>query len=259
MVAGNPFTDFDAGSGRLQLSGRPKKGYPSSGEKGSDLQLCVVIPARDESSRLARVVQSLPHHIEGCGRPMPIVVNDGSVDDTATVVQDHAVVVSHAVSKGKGAALKTGCDVALEQSCDILVMMDGDGQHEASDLPSLVRPLIQGEADVSLGFRRLSGQMPVITRAGNLGLSSAFAALFGRRFHDTQCGFRAFTARAYEMLRWRSNGYSVETEMLIRAVRCHLRVAEVPVKTIYHDRSKGTTMADGLPILVKMLRWRLSR
>jgi glycosyltransferase involved in cell wall biosynthesis len=221
-------------------------------------QLCIVIPARNEGSRLGRVVRSLPRRLEGCGPPIPLVVDDGSDDDTALVVQNRALVVRHPEGRGKGAALKTGCDLAFEHGCDLFVMMDGDGQHDPADLPALVRPLVLDQADLALGFRQFSGQMPLDARFANAGLTSAFSLLFGRRFRDTQCGLRAFTARAYERLRWTSNGYSVETEMLIRAARSCLRVAEIPIRTLYQERRKGTTATDGARILARMLGWRLA-
>jgi glycosyltransferase involved in cell wall biosynthesis len=219
----------------------------------------VVIPARNESRWLGPLIRSLPARIDGCGAIVPLVVDDGSVDGTATIVADRALVVRHRSSRGKGAALKTGCDVAVEHGCDVIAMMDGDGQHHPGDLPAVVGPLLRGQADLSLGFRQFSGQMPVVARVGNRGLSGAFAVLFGRAFQDTQCGLRACTGRAYEMLRWTSDGSAVETEMLVRAVRCHLRVAEVSIQTIYHDRHKGTTLADGMRIVGDMVRWRFSR
>ena len=222
-------------------------------------RIWVVIPVRNESGRIGPVIRSLPRSIEGCEAIVPLVVDDGSVDGTATAVTDRALVVRHAVSRGKGAALKTGCDVAVDHGCDVIAMMDGDGQHHPGDLPALVKPLLHGQADLSLGSRRFSGQMPVAARIGNRGLSGAFAVLFGRRFHDTQCGLRACTRRAYDVLRWTSDGYAVETEMLIRAVRCRLRVAEVSIQTIYHDSHKGTTVADGVRIIADMVRWRFAR
>ena len=218
-----------------------------------------MLPARNEAARLGPVLASIPVGIDGCAEVTEIVVDDGSDDATEHVATAAgASVIRHAISLGKGAALRTGCDLALEHGCDLIAVMDADGQHRAEDIPALVRPLAAGEADLALTYRSFAGDMPAAMRLGNWGLSHAFAGLFGARFRDTQCGLRAFTADAYRCLRWRSSDYSVETEMLTRAARLGLRVVEVPIETVYHDRYKGTTIADGIRILANMLRWRLA-
>ena len=79
------------------------------------------------------------------------------------------------------------------------------------------------------------------------------------RISDTQCGLRAFTAAAYPIIRWQAADYSVETEMLIRAARGHLRIAQIEIDVVYHDRYKGTTIGDGVKIFGDMLRLSVSR
>ena len=106
-------------------------------------------------------------------------------------------------------------------------------------------------------YRDFGAGMPAAMRIGNRGLSRFFQMLFGARVSDTQCGLRAFTAEAYRKVRWRATDYSVETEMLVRAARAHLRLEEIGIATIYHDRYKGTTPIDGLKIFANMLLWRI--
>ena len=217
----------------------------------------MVIPARNEAARVSEALASIPSRIDGCQEILRVVVDDGSDDDTSAVASRQAVVVRHAINLGKGAALRTGCEAALGVGCDLIAAMDADGQHRGDDLAALLRPLLDGDADVAIAYRSFSAAMPPVMRAGNWGLSLAFSLLYGPRFRDTQCGLRAFTAAAYDRLRWRSTDYSVETEMLIRTARCRLRVAEVPIQTVYHDHYKGTTIGDGVRIFANMLRWRL--
>jgi glycosyltransferase involved in cell wall biosynthesis len=219
-------------------------------------QIGLVVPARNEAPRIGTVLGSLPDVIAGCAAVDVIVVDDGSDDGTASRASQHnARVVKHAVNLGKGAALRTGCEVALTLGCDLIAVLDGDGQHPPRHLDALVAPLVSGEADLTLAYRRFSGQMPALMRLGNWGLSSTFALLFRQRYRDTQCGYRAFRAKAYERLRWRTNGYGVETEMLVNAARAGLRVVEVPIDTVYHDSHKGTTVTDGMRIFARMLLW----
>jgi len=216
-----------------------------------------VVPAFNERSRVASVLAAvgalrLPE------RPRMIVVDDGSSDGTAEVAKRAgAQVVSHRVNLGKGAALLTGVEAAVATGADLVVVMDADGQHDPSDLPLLLEPLKAGRADLVLGYRQFTSAMPPAMRFGNTLLSGIFAALFGLRVRDTQCGFRALTAEACRSLRWTAIDYAVETEMLVHAARRRLRVVEVPIATVYLDRHKGTTAIDGLRILASMLRWRL--
>lgn len=224
------------------------------------LRLGIVIPARNESRRIAAVLSTVPDRINGVAERIIIVVDDGSADQTAEVARAHgARAVRHLVNLGKGAALTTGCRAALDAGCDVIAVMDADGQHEARDLPKLLDPLRLGQADLSIGVRRLTGQMPPAMRLGNWGLSTAFRLLFGLRVADTQCGLRAFTAAAYPLLQWQAHDYSVETEMLIRATRAHVRIAQVDIGVVYHDRYKGTTVGDGFKIFADMLRLTISR
>ena len=223
-------------------------------------KLAVVIPARNESDRLGAVLAGLPERLAGFDSVRVVVVDDGSTDATASVARrSGAAVVRHRINLGKGAALRTGAEAALRAGCDVLLFMDADGQHQAADIPKLLLPLQAGRADLVLGCRSFSGQMPAAMRLGNWGLSGLFQVLFGRRFRDTQSGMRAMTAAAFRKLRWEAAGYAVETEMLVRAARAGLRAAEVEIETVYHDTYKGTTPADGVKILADMVRWRARR
>jgi UDP-N-acetylglucosamine---dolichyl-phosphate N-acetylglucosaminyltransferase len=223
-------------------------------------RLGIVIPARNEAQRIAAVLSSMPTQIDGIGERVVIVVDDGSTDQTSEVVRAHrARAIRHLVNLGKGAALTTGCLAALDMGCELIAVMDGDGQHEAHDLPRFLDPIRLRQADLSIGVRRLTGQMPPAMRLGNWGLSTAFRLLVGIRISDTQCGMRAFSAAAYPIIQWRASDYSVETEMLIRAARGHLRIAQVQIDVVYHDRYKGTTIGDGFKIFGDMLRLAIAR
>jgi glycosyltransferase involved in cell wall biosynthesis len=221
--------------------------------------LAIVIPARNEAPRLPDVLDTMPNSLPGVGRIEILVVDDGSTDDTAGRARTHgARVARHVVNLGKGAALRTGCDAALGLGFDMIVTMDADGQHQAADLPQLLQPLLAEEADVVLAYREASGgSMPAVLKFGNVALSTVVKLFFGISIRDSQCGLRAFTAVVYPRLRWEARDYSVESEMLMRMARSHLRFAEVPIAAVYQDRYKGTQPIDGVRILGQLLRWRL--
>ena len=223
-------------------------------------RLAVIIPARNEASRIGAVLAALPDRLPGFDELRVFVVDDGSSDRTAAIARSHgARVLRHRVNLGKGGALRTGCEAAVRSGCEVLVFMDADGQHRAEDLPALLLPIQTGRADLVLGTRRFSSEMPGTMRLGNWGLSGLFGILFGQRVRDTQSGMRAMRAAIYPHLRWEAASYAVETEMLVRAARAGVRVQEVEIKTVYLDAYKGTTIADGLRIFGSMLRWRARR
>lgn len=221
------------------------------------LRLGIVIPARNEAARIGDVLARI-ESVAGIRAHTVLVVDDGSSDDTSRIAREGgATVVRHAVNLGKGGALRTGCDLALREGCEVIAMMDADGQHNPADLPRLVAPLLAGEADIGCAYRQFGADMPAAMRLGNQVLSRVFQLLYGTHVTDTQCGLRAFTAGAYEKVRWSATDYSVETEMLVRASRAHLRLCEIEIATLYHDRYKGTTPMDGLKIFANMIMWRL--
>lgn len=215
------------------------------------MELAIVIPARNE----ARTIHGVVSHARRYG-PV-VVVDDGSDDDTGRLAREAgAVVLRHLVNLGKGAALKTGCDYVVRHGASTLIMLDADAQHDPHLIPQFVHCL--KNHSIVFGYRSFSGEMPGILRFGNLFLNTIAHLLYGVKLRDTQCGYRAFSADTYRRIRWRSHDYSVESEMITHVGKHRLPYTEVPIHTIYHDRYKGTTVLDGVKIMLKMLWWRVS-
>ena len=217
----------------------------------------VVIPARNEAERIGAVLRQIPRRLPGVSRVEVVVVDDGSQDRTAEVARRRgAIVARHEVNLGAGAALATGTAAAIRLGADIVVHMDADGQHPPAALRDLVKPLLEG-ADAASAYRGFGRPMPRLLRIGNRFLSLAAWGMFGVDHPDTQCAYRAFWARHWPLLAWRSRDYSFATEMLVRARRGGLRWAYVRIPTIYLDAFKGTGISDGVRIFGNLLRWRL--
>lgn len=211
-----------------------------------------VIPAFNEGKRIKEVLRKTKKFT-----PNVIVVDDGSKDETSSVAKEEKVVLlPHITNLGKGAALKTGCDYALMQGADKIVVLDADGQHDPERIPDFLRSL--EEADIVFGYRQLGESMPYILRFGNWFINKMVAKLYGLELRDTQSGYRAFTADAYKKIRWNARDYSMESEMISRVGRHKLKYTEVPIKTIYGDKYKGTTVIDGIRIVTKLMMWRVS-
>lgn len=217
-------------------------------------RLFIVIPAYNEEKTIGKVIEDL----HKAGYHSVIVVDDGSKDKTALVAeQTNVIVLKHAVNLGKGAAAKTGCDFALKQGAQILVLIDADGQHEAKDVPRFLKAL-KGK-DVVFGYRDYGRAMPFVYRIGNRLINFATKKLYGIDLRDTQCGFRAMAAKAYQRIRWDANDYAMETEMIANAGKHKLKYSEIPIKTIYSDKYKGTTIIDGARIIFNIILWRLKK
>lgn len=214
-----------------------------------------VIPAYNEAKNIIGVIKNLEKHILNI-----IVIDDGSADNTHALLKENFYgrikILQHKINLGKGAAMKTGCEAALKLGAKIIIMIDGDGQHSPEDIPQMLNKLINKNLDIVFGIRRFDKNMPVIKTLGNKFLSCAINFFSHVRLDDTQSGFRAFTTKAYEKIRWVSTDYSIETEMIIRAGKHNLKYGAVPIQTIYMDNHKGTTPIDGIIIIFNLLKWR---
>ncbi len=223
------------------------------------MKIAVVIPAYNEAKNIGGVLSGLPKSIFG-HEVLQVVADDGSSDRTHIVAKGvaHAHVVRHRINLGKGAAAKTGCDAAYRLGADIIVLMDGDGQHRPHDIKRLVAPLLtKSKSCMVIGSRKVGGKMPLIMKIGNIGLSAIARTIFDINVSDTQSGFRAFTRDTYPKIRWSAPDYAMETEMLILGSVHGVKFVEVDIKTVYLDHYKGTTVLDGLRIAKTLLIWRL--
>jgi glycosyltransferase involved in cell wall biosynthesis len=223
----------------------------------------VVIPAYNEAEAIGRVVSEL------CSWQVPVVVvDDGSTDDTAALAQKAgAAVLRNGGNKGKGEALLRGFKYALEQGRELILTFDGDGQHDPSLLPVLLRAQEENQADVVVGRRQMSWtDMPPLRFATNRCMSAVITWMGGKRITDTQCGLRLFRNEVVRSLlfgpkpRVVSSRYAFESELLIEACYHKFRVVEVPVSTIYNgEASSIRPFMDTVRFFEMMIRIMLRR
>jgi len=190
-----------------------------------EARLSIIIPAKNEAAIIGNVVASVREHY---AKAEILVVNDGSDDDTASVAEKcGATVVTHPVSLGNGAAIKSGARAA---NGDILVMMDGDGQHKAADIQSLIEKLDAGY-DMAIGARD-SGSHAGIGRLAANGLYNLFASMIsGHRILDLTSGFRAVRGSLFKkFLYLLPNGFSYPTTITMAFLRSGYPVTFVPIK-----------------------------
>jgi glycosyltransferase involved in cell wall biosynthesis len=194
----------------------------------------VVIPAFQAAGTIdgvvARVRAALP-----AGRI--VVVNDGSSDGSYSAVAE--TVLAHEQNLGKGAALRDGIKEAIRSGASIIVTLDADGQHSPEEIPRLIRPIAEAQADIVLGARRRNGGMPLSRRFTNWLSASLATRIGGQRVLDAQTGFRAFTREVAERVQAAGNRYEYEANFLLDALGAGFRVTSVEVPTIYGGTARS--------------------
>lgn len=225
------------------------------------MQTYIVLPAYNEGKVIKKTIKD----IQKKGYKDIIIVDDGSTDNTYSEAKSTgAIVLSHPINRGKGAATQTGIDSAKLLNADIIVTMDSDGQHEAKDIKNLIEPIEKGIADVTIGSRFLKKSMDipksriVMNKIGNY-ITYIF---FGLLVTDSQSGFRAYSNKAANSVYSYMDRYEFESEMLGHIKRAKLKVKEVPIKVIYTEYSlnkykghkvSGQGLLNGIKMVIRLI------
>jgi len=197
------------------------------------MKLGIIVFAFNEEESIAGVLDRIPASIEGLDHTDVIVVDDGSTDQTrAVALARGAQVISHTRNRGLGAAFATGIDAALRAGADVIVSLDGDGQHPPEAIAVLIAPLLAGEADFATATRfsdpRLLPRMPVLNRLGNWLVARITGLACGRPFTDASCGFRAYSRDAALRINL-FGGHTYTQESLLDLARKGVAMTEVPI------------------------------
>lgn len=217
--------------------------------------ITVVVPTKNEAENLPHVLPLIPKWVDEV-----ILVDAHSKDDTVEVARkilpNIRVVMQD--GKGKGNALRCGFKAATG---DIIVMIDADGSTDPREMGRFVRALRDG-ADFVKGSRFLQGggtsDMESLRQFGNWGLNMAVRVLIGGRFTDLCYGYNAFWKRVLPVLELESDGFEIETEMNVRALKAGLKIVEVhsfEAERI-HGKSNLRTFPDGWRVLKTIVRER---
>lgn len=235
--------------------------HPFAGDRS--LKLSIVIPAYNEASTIGKVVQQIMSLQLPDIQKEVIVVDDGSWDQSGEIARSKgAVVVRHFINRGLGGALGTGIEAALCRAADVVVTFDADGQHSADDIKKVIQPILMDRADAVIGSRTLeAGGMPWARRVANRLANLITSVLLGIQTTDSQSGLRAFSRLAAEQIRITANNYEVSSQICSEIGRHHLRLTEVPIRSIYteYSLSKGQGFKVGLKTLFRLLLFRYVR
>jgi len=214
------------------------------------------IPAFNVERTIAKLVLEAQKFVD-----VVLVCDDGSTDLTAEIAERMgAYVMRHDRNLGYGAALKTLFTTARKLNADVLVTLDGDGQHDPCEIPSLVEPVLENKADIVLGSRFLGSKesgVPRYRRWGIRLISRLTGAASNHRFLDAQCGFRVYGLKALVGLDLVENGMGSSVEILMKAKKQGLTVAEVSANCRYKELEKTSTQnafSHGANVLMSIIR-----
>jgi glycosyltransferase involved in cell wall biosynthesis len=217
------------------------------------MKIAAIIPALNEGRNIGNVVRGVLPFV-----PCTVVVDDGSVDDTAQAASEAgAIVLRHERNEGKGAALKTGFRYLADNGYDGAITIDADGQHDPAEIPLFIDAAGHGY-DMIIGNRMSDvSTMPFIRRFANR-TSSFFISLFlGQMVHDSQNGFRYYRLSSIMNLPLKASKYDLETEVIFKAARAGCHIGSVPTRTIYRNeaRSKFNSVTDTLRFIGALIRY----
>lgn len=229
----------------------------------SKLFVVVGIPAYNEEKTIARVVLNAQRFSD-----VVLVCDDGSTDFTGEVAKRlGANVIRHERKLGYGAAIKTLFDRARDLEADVLVTLDGDQQHDANEIPNVLKPIKEKKADIVIASRFLNGgkklDMPLYRRIGAEVISRIVNSSAKNGIRDSQSGFRAYNRRALETLDICETGMGASVEILLDASKHNLKICEVPGSCKYCEANVTTSsqhpVPQGIEVVTSIIRYVIER
>lgn len=205
-------------------------------------RVAVILPAFNEAEHIRPVLESLTTHPD-VGQMHVVVIDDGSTDDTASVVRSFPSVtlLTHGQNRGLGFTFRTAIDYCLREHIECMVFFDADGQFSVEDIPRVAAPVLAGTADFSLGSRFLEGMPSDIPHAklwGNKVLARFISWVTQVQIRDVACGFRAYGREA--LMRTTLNGsFTYTQEVILDLLFKRLRCVEVPVTVKYFENRES--------------------
>ncbi len=212
------------------------------------------IPAYNEETKINDVVKNALLYVDKV-----VVCDDGSADNTATLAKKAgAIVVSHKTNQGYGAAISTLFDYCRKNNAEIMITLDGDGQHNPAQIPDLINVIIKHNVDVVIGSRALRDDkdLPSYRKAGIKIITSTINSATNLKVTDSQSGFRAYSKTGIGLIRPTESGMSVSTEILLKISNNGLSIAEVPITVSYHgDTSTEHPIKHGANVIGSTLKY----
>ena len=212
------------------------------------------IPAYNEELHIESLVKLTKNHVDKV-----VVCDDGSTDDTADIAKNAgAIVISHKTNKGYGAAIISLFNYARENNAEVMITIDGDGQHNPDQIPLLLNTISQHNVDVVIGSRFLNNtiEAPGYRQRGIKIITSAANYGTDLKVSDSQSGFRAYSKIAINTIHPTEEGMSVSTEILLKISNKGLSLAEIPITISYDgDTSHHNPLSHGFSVLANTIKY----
>jgi len=201
------------------------------------MKLIINLPAYNEEEKIGETIRRIPRHLGGFDEVFIQVVDDGSEDKTVQAAKNAGAdfIFSHKVNRGIGVAFRTAVEKALENGADIMVNMDADGQFNPDDISKLVRPILDGKADMVSADRfgkHRAKNIPWVKDFLNRMAAWIIGKFLNHKINDLTCGFRAYNRETLLRLNLPGN-FTYTQEVIIDAIGKNLKVAWVPVEVTY--------------------------
>ncbi len=217
-------------------------------------KIYILIAAFNEAGAIDQVIKE----VKTAGYKNIILIDDGSSDDTLRIAKKNRVqIIHHLINRGKGAAVKTGIEIAKKLNAQIIVTMDGDGQHNPKNIKEMIKKIDQG-FDVVLGSRMIDSKGMPKSRVAANHLGNFFTwLLYGIWVSDSQSGFRAYNKKAFFLIDTKSDHYEFDSEVISEISRNNLKTVEVPIETRYTKYSLGKknkqSLLNGVSMFFRMI------
>jgi glycosyltransferase involved in cell wall biosynthesis len=212
------------------------------------MKTTIIIPAYNAASTLNLLLAQL---LEFAPKHDIIVIDDGSTDNTAESAKLSGVeLIIHQHNKGKGAALRSGFDLALNKGCDAVITIDADGQHDPKYIPALADTMDNGHWDIVVGSRRNEfGRMSFARYLSNSITTTVVSILAGTRISDSQSGYRIISTSVLKSVKLKTSRYQMESELLIKAARQGFKIGSVDITNIPGSTSHISHLKDTVRFL----------
>ena len=218
------------------------------------MKITVGIPAYNEEKTIAKIIVKLKKTVDQI-----IVCDDGSTDSTSEIAESlGATVIKHAKNSGYGMAIRSIFLKSREINADILVTLDADGQHKIEDINKIIKPVVDGEADISIGSRFLKedNNTPGYRKLGVKIITKVTNSSLSEKITDAQSGFRAYNNKVLQSLTPADSGMGISTEILIKSSNLGLKIVEVPTEIQYEgDTSTQNPVSHGTEVLMSTLKY----
>ena len=218
------------------------------------MKITVGIPAYNEEKNIAKIIVELKKVAEQI-----IVCDDGSTDSTSIIAESlGAIVIKHPKNLGYGSAIRSIFLKAREINAEILVTIDADGQHKIEDIKKVIKPVVDGQADISIGSRFLEegDNSPKYRKLGIKIITKVTNSSLSEKITDAQSGFRAYNNKVLQSLTPSDSGMGISTEILIKSSSLGLKIAEVPTEIQYEgETSSQNPVSHGTEVLMSTLKY----